>query len=241
MASRKALITLSIGNRPEFAFSHHIFRRYAERYNYDFVIINERKIRYRPYLLKPRFAIHLEKYQLYDIIPEYDRVVYLDSDVLISSDCPDLAEVVDITDLGCAFEDVGDAAWKRREEMIKAQTKLGPLRKPFHGFFNAGVMVLSEIHRELFRFDPELLAGGRWPDQTSLNYHAVRLGYSLMDLGQDWITLPVYDHQWQDRKKRCSVKMIHYAGIENKHMMEIDYATVENSWIDSDATVLQTA
>ncbi|MCC5842113.1 MAG: hypothetical protein JJT96_18505 [Opitutales bacterium] len=228
--SRRALVTMSIGDPAGFAGAHGIFRRYCRRHGLEFVTISERKIRYSPFLFRRRFALHLEKFQIFELLALYDRILYLDSDILLLPHCPDVLAEVSPEALGCVHEDVGPDAWKRHEEMMKAQRRLGPVPNWSGGFFNAGMLVLSRAHRELFRFDRRDLAKGRWPDQTTLNFRVARAGIPKAILPPAYNLLPVFADQWSDPGKRLQAHIVHYAGQENKAMMLADLPRVQAAW-----------
>ena len=50
----------------------------------DFVLLNKRVYSHP----------HYDKWQIYDLIADYDRVLFLDADVIIRPDCPDLFAMV---------------------------------------------------------------------------------------------------------------------------------------------------
>ncbi|NBB79748.1 MAG: hypothetical protein GVY36_09925 [Verrucomicrobia bacterium] len=216
---RRALVTLNIGNRDEAVISKPFFYGYCQRHNLDFVVIHERRFHLTPNRRRPRLGIHLEKFQIAELFDYYDRIAYLDSDVLIHSEAPDLFAQVAPDEIGCVFEDVGPDAWKRDEEWQKAEALLGPLEER-HRYFNAGVMVFGRAHRELFNLKLGLL-GGRWPDQTFLNYHSRQLGMTVKELPQTFNFLPIF-HGWEDPAVRAQQHFVHYAGRKNKPHMKAD-------------------
>lgn len=223
---------MSIGEPAGYADIHGIFRRYCQRHGLEFVIIDQRKICYSPYLFRRRFALHLEKFQLFELLAVFDRILYLDSDILLLPHCPDVLAEVPAEAIGCVHEDVGPDAWKRHEEMINAQKRLGPLPNWSGGFFNAGMLALSCAHRELFRFDRQDLAKGRWPDQTTLNYRVIRAGIPKAVLPPVYNFLPVFADQWPDQGKRLQAHIVHYAGQANKALLSADLPLVLAAWGD---------
>lgn len=216
---RRALVTLNIGNREEATISKPFFYCYCQRHNLDFIVIHQRRFHLTPNRRRPRLGIHLEKFQIGELFDYYDRIAYLDSDVLIHPDAPDLFARVAPDELGCVFEDVGPDAWKRDEEWQKAEALLGPLGKK-HRYFNAGVMVFGQVHRELFNFKLGL-PGGRWPDQTFLNYHSRQLGMSVKALPEAFNFLPIFQG-WADPSVRAQQYLVHYAGSNHKTQMKVD-------------------
>ena len=221
---RKALVSLNIGNRKEAALSRPFHESYCLRHNIDRIVIKQRQLYLKPSRWKPRLGLHLEKFQIAELFAHYDRIAYVDSDVLIHLDAPDLFAQVDAEEIGCVFEDIGSEAWKRREEWDKAETLLGPLSRKYR-YFNAGVLVFGKIHKPLFNLSLGI-PGGRWPDQTFLNYHSRKLGMKVRELPRSFNFLPVFPG-WQEASVRRENWCVHYAGRKNKVLMQADARSVE--------------
>ena len=232
MSHAAALVTLAIGDPPECAMSHPIFRRYASRHGMDFVPIQERGILLSPGWFKPRRNqwLYFEKYQLGRLLVRYERLIYFDSDILLTPQCPSLFDPVPRGHLGCVFEDRGPLWWERWEEFARAQRKLGPLPRKPEGYFNAGVMVLDRAHRTLFDLKSCPPVDGRWPEQTTLNYHMQRLGLPLQPLEPRCNLVAELADLWADESKRRNAWVIHYAGKKNRRLMAKDFPQIMAAW-----------
>ncbi len=224
-----ALVTLKIGNFSMAEFTHPLFRDYCSRHSLEFIVIDQKKIRFQPRILPDQRSSSYEKYQIYDILTQFDRVLYLDGDILLNVNCPNLFELVPENEIGCVFEDVGSEAYKRFDEMDKAQRLWGKLPDYRGGYFNAGMFLVSQTHRELLRFGPEKKFGGRWPDQTSLNFYCEKIGFTKKNLGPSFNLLPVFSQLWKDTSSRRKASIIHYAGKESKGLFKEDYSAIMNS------------
>ena len=209
-------------------FTHPLFQKYCSRHNLEFIVIKRKKIRYQPRLWPDQRSLSYEKFQIFELLETFDRLLYLDGDMLLHADCPNLFDLVPPDQLGCVYEDVGADAYKRFEEMDMAQRLWGKLPDYRGGYFNAGMMVLSPVHRNLFSFGQEKEFGGRWPDQTTLNYYCVKLGIVKKNLGPSYNFLPVYKNLWANDFERRRASIIHYAGKESKELFKKDYAEVLN-------------
>jgi lipopolysaccharide biosynthesis glycosyltransferase len=221
----RALVTLAIGDEAGewLALSGPRFKCYAEKCGYDYIVLNERRIRHRLQWFKARVNMHLEKFQIGPLLDTYERILYLDADILLSPGCPDLSADMPPEALGVVADPSGSEAWKRDEEMANMQKRFGSLPRPVPAYFNAGVLVLSTAHRELMRFDPKRLQAGRWPDQTYLNYESAawNLPRSYMDERANF--LPGHKG-WTDRDTRRAAWAVHYAGPLAKPLMRADAA-----------------
>jgi hypothetical protein len=219
----RALVTMAIGDEAAgwLELSGPRFEAYAQRQGMDYVAIREKRIRHRIQWRKGRVNLHLEKFQLGPLLDRYERILYMDADILICPECPDLLRMVPQEALG-VVEDAGEAdAYKRNEEMAEMERRFGPLPRPLPAYFNAGVLALSRAHRELLRFDPARLAPGRWPDQTYLNFRSAADGLPRHYLDRRANFLPG-NHDWADAAIRRSAWAVHYAGPAAKALMRED-------------------
>ena len=216
--------------------SHPIFRRYASRYEMDFAPIRERAIPVSsPWFKRRRNQwLRFEKCQLGRLLDRYERLIYLDSDILLTPTCPNLLDVVATGCFGCVFEDCGPRWWERWEEFARAQRKRGPLPRKPDGYFNSGVMVVDRAHRELFDLEICPPVDGRWAEQNTFNYHAYRLGLPLQPLEPRCNLLAEFTDLWADESKRRQAWVIHYAGKKNRHLMAKDFPHIMAAWEQSE-------
>lgn len=227
---RYALVTLQIGDSPEFEFARQMFQAVSKRYDWSFEIINERKIGFVPMRKKIR-RIHFEKFQVGQLLNIYDRILYLDSDILINPSFPNIFELVESDAFGCVLEDTGPLKWKRDEERKRAQKKLGKLETWSSGYFNAGMFVVSRMHQPIFSTKWKHLARGRWPDQTTLNYQVRAHGFKIHSLPIEYNYLQELCPNWGDPTSRRTAHIVHYAGPEAKLAMRSDLECVKKTWL----------
>jgi lipopolysaccharide biosynthesis glycosyltransferase len=170
------------------------FVDYAKRCGADYIVIDSQKI-----LMSHLFY---EKWQIFDMLFDYDRILYLDSDILVAPDCPNLFSFVQPDDVGAFVEDDFE---ERTALIFRTQLEHGCLNW-FKGYVNAGMGVFSWLHRPLFKKgksrDTSCLT-----EQNLLNFriqlnqmpiHKLPKEFNRMDLaGED---------------KRLQSFLIHYAG-----------------------------
>jgi hypothetical protein len=192
---RKAVVTLAIGEcggMKETAFP--FMRRYAEKIGADFVPIESPKL-FMPFL-------EYEKWQMYDLLFEYDRILYLDVDILVSPRCPDLFAEVPLEKTGGLDE---GKYIDRTFCMRIAQEQLGDIGWR-SGYLNAGMGVYSYIHRPLFMKRPNVILKASFADQTMYNYCIKQLGFSIHDLAPEFNRMDMFGPD------RLQGYIIHYAG-----------------------------
>jgi len=140
------------------------FKQYAEKIKADFKIITEKKINVPP--------LYMEKFQVYDMFDNYDRILLLDCDILIHPKCPNIFEIVPEDCLG-AVPDCESGQWWNTNyyyDIALVQNDLGDIGW-VSGYFNSGVLVLSNRHKEIFSNPEEALKMTDWfHDQLLINY-----------------------------------------------------------------------
>ena len=216
-----ALVTLQIGRSEFFEQVSANFRKVCERRNWSFEIINKRAYRFLPIRKKIR-RIQFEKFQVGELLKKYDRILYLDSDILVSEDLPDIFKLVPEDSIGCVMEDIGPLKWKRDHERTLAQKRLGEIPNWTEGYFNSGVLVLSKMHQPIFSTKWRNLIGGRWADQTTLNYQVLAHRFPIHPLPIEFNYQPEICPEWNNLENRKSAFIVHYAGPEAKKIMEED-------------------
>lgn len=196
---------------------------YARRHGLELVPLREERLDLTVLRWRRRYRNrHLEKFQIYDLLADYDRILYVDADVLIHPEAPNIFDHVPADAFGAVDEWVGVEAPKREQEWRAMQRRLGKLSEAPTAYFNAGVMVASQIHRNLFDYRRRKLAAGRWPDQNTLNYHVASDRVPMCWLGAEWNCLPAFTDRFSDDSKRRASWMIHYAGESAKSLLAAD-------------------
>jgi ADP-heptose:LPS heptosyltransferase len=193
---RKAVVTLVIGD----AFDgvkdrvYRLMRAYAEKCAADFIAIETPRI-FMPYP-------HCEKYQVFDLFETYDRILYLDADVLISPDAPNIFETVPIESVGMYDE---EQYCSHLHERRLALRQLGAIDWT-KGYFNSGVVCLSYPHRPLMAKAVRDTVFCAFMDQTILNYRLVKNGYPRVSLPQQFNCMSIAGD------RRSDAWFVHYAG-----------------------------
>ena len=196
LLTNKAIVTIAIG--AEYSrlakWTHPAMRSYAQRVGAEFIVIDS----FATSSSTPHFA----KYRLYELLTTYQRVLYIDSDALIASNCPDLFEMVPESQLGVFLEEDEPKPTRRITEI---QNICGNIDGWTGTFFNTGVMVLSAAQRGMF--DPAFQQNsvGSEYEQAQLNWNAQKLGLSIFNIGRR------FNHiVWELDGSRYDSCIIHY-------------------------------
>lgn len=194
---KRAVVTLSIGEKYEKmrAVSEPTFKAYAEKCGADYICIDSFKLN----LTDP----HFEKWQMLELLFDYDRILFIDGDILVTPDAPDLFAMLPYSHLAGFFED----AFEDRSGIIEqSQAKMGDLGWS-KGYLNSGVGLYSWIHRPLFQKpNGRYLVGPVVGEQDEYNYRIVKYGYKVCSLPH------FFNHMEMCGRNFDESYFIHYAG-----------------------------
>lgn len=236
MASR-ALLIINIGEQESAELARETMQQYCRREGYDFVELREPKVKITVPGVNYSFA-NLEKFQLYDVLGTYERVLRLDTDVLISPLAPDVFRLVPEAALGVVFEDVGEKVVTRREQMERITAERGGEPWGKRRYFNSGVMVCSRIHRDVFLLDDDDLASlyaggmGGFKEQNLCNWKARSLGFPLHELDHRFNHQRFFSDPAFGGHDRFESFFLHYAGGKRKksRRMKRDRLALLRAW-----------
>ena len=195
------VLTIAVG--PEYSriaqLTHPSLRAYATKIGADFRAITT------PALAQT--TPHWEKFQLADLLDTYDRILYLDTDVLVHADCENLFEVVPDDRLGMFNE--APFADRSHELLIECCRQYGTTLPNWDGkYYNSGVMVISRRHQALFRKpDREVFS---YYEQTYLNMQIALHRVPMFELTHRYNRMTLMDRVIGEH--RSASRLIHYAG-----------------------------
>lgn len=117
------VLTIAIGSLyHEMAMiTHPSIKRYADKIGAEFKVIADQS----------HSSPHWEKFEIYDLLSTYERILYVDTDVLITSDCPDLFEIVP-------------------KHLVGAFNEGAYFERKYPEYFNTGVMIIPRCCRNIF-------------------------------------------------------------------------------------------
>lgn len=205
--SRYAVVTCAINaeGRQMLAVSGHHMRKYAERIGADFHVIEGENKEYE-LAEKLRFGLYFDY---------YDRLIFLDADLIVADDCPNLFDIVPADSIGI-HEDVDYIKPWYRENWMENEFKSllesqGLEVSEIGTCLNTGVMVCSREHRSMF--DPPTMPypKSHTAEQSLVNINIKRQGLKLFPLKR------AYNWQWWinhdvPNDERESIKICHAAG-----------------------------
>jgi len=228
--SRYAIVTLYIGEkyRSIADITLPIMKEYASKIGADLIEITENRLN--------KGMGHYEKLQIYNLFDSYERIAFLDVDVLITPVCPNLFSEVP-EEYFAAF-DVSKYSKVHDNAIFLIQEKLGYIDWK-DTYFNSGVMVASRAHRDIFNPNDGLLniwskfsckeGDGTYLDQTFINYNVNRMKIPFLDLGYK------FNHTTAPKNSHLRFKsfIIHYPGKGHRKGTKIQQLKKDKSIIQN--------
>lgn len=217
---KKAIVTLCTNEHdPLGEVTHPRMKAYAKRMGADFIVIHDRHY--------PKVNVCYEKYQMGPMLERYERIAYLDTDVVVRDNAPSLFEVVSRGHWGGFDEYI---FWETTHQGFKSNGKWSVKRQfeqfglpdgwSWDGVFylNAGVMVFDSSHREFFE-NPPVTDLPMW-DQPWWSYKLKASGKPVCFLG------PVFNCMLILRKEHDLILkdayLAHCAGFGLPVSMKVD-------------------
>lgn len=218
----KAIFVVNINRDLDFKYCLPSLQIYSQKTNADLIVIDKPKYNFN---IKGNYNYStFEKNQIYTFLDKYERILRVDSDVIITPNAPDYFEF-DPSYFYVSREDVGSRKNNRLNEIKVIQSSLGVIPGWSDFYFNSGVVLASNIHKEAFNisridFSKNL---GQFKEQNVLNWNVNNLNFKLKDLGKDFNHTRIFEES-EFNSNRLASNIIHYAGQRKReNRMEKDY------------------
>ncbi len=188
--------------------THPIIKRFAKKWNADFLILD---VSYDYPNCPGWYGRFYRILHMYDLFNEYDRILHIDSDVIINKNCPNVFEVVPIDKIGTIYEDVGTRKKDRLKRIIEAQEYFGDIGWKT-GYINVGVFLASKQHRDIFQPINNKLWFGRGSGDIVIGYNIKKYNFKVHELPYRYNHTIIFSEPWNDKANRFNSYFIHYAG-----------------------------
>lgn len=200
---KKAVVTMCIGDKWDTLknLTFPTISDYAKRIGADFIVIDQA-------IIHPQ-EVGFEKFQMFKILSYYDRIIYLDADLIVTKKCPDLFDIVPEDEIGAFIESdywMYSEDVDHRQRMVEVQKVLGNIGWN-KDYINTGVLVLSKRHKWIFDLSQNQKCVIDLREQTQLNYNIKKLGYWVYNIGMRFNKM-----DFCNPLDRFDAYIIHYAG-----------------------------
>ena len=186
-------------------------KSYCNTHNFDFILNQE--LKYPNFNSKVHGAF--ERYALYDLLNDYDRILYVDTDIIIKKNSPNIFNIVPENQLG-VYHESDDFDLNYFINLLKPKYNFRGITR----YFNSGVLVVSKIHKPLFDMQKveeffKNVTKNTLADQDYLNI------YTYVN------NIPVYSLSYKFNylirpfilKNFDSAHFVHFAGCRNKKVL----------------------
>ena len=151
--SKNLILMIAVGDtyKKIAEYTHPIIEQYAKRIGADFIVVKESQCS----------TPHWEKFlAIYNYLNKYERILYLDTDVIIRNDCPDLFKIVPSNKLAL-FNEMPFTN-QRNQSLYEACKEYNITLPKWNGkYYNTGVMLIPRHFKQLFKK----------PDKEAFNFY----------------------------------------------------------------------
>lgn len=223
MSEKKLICTIAHGESYEMlaSASHPAMKDYAARCGADFESFPVNAP--LPEGLSPAW---LKLIGIHKRLEKYDRVCFIDTDLIIHPEAPNLFDVVPPEKFGAFFEGLFIAQRFYSLEQALKDYAITTKRKYQGEYFNSGVMVLSKLHRDIFI----------WPESQHSNFYEQGLLNARVFASE----IPVHRLNYKFNRMNFYDKLIgedrraswfvHYAGQPDKERVKGDMLECLRFW-----------
>jgi lipopolysaccharide biosynthesis glycosyltransferase len=211
----KAIVTIVSGEKFEqiWTRTEPFFVKYAEKCDADLIVLQGAEGQ----LPSP----HWIKFSVYDLLrKEFDRIAFIDADILIRDDTPSLFDVVPEDQFGIFNEGQFTNRSICIYEMLKVY-KVQDFRYDGHTYYNTGVFVCSRQHRHIFKVTEEVKPlRNSFGEQTFLNMKIMLSTCKVYPLHYTFNRMSIMDRLLG--VSRLDSYLIHYAGDGDRLLEKMD-------------------
>lgn len=203
------VLTISIGDyyKKISKYTLPFLEKYADKIGADFLNITEHN--------KDYITQKWNKFYIYELLNKYQRIIYLDIDIIIREDCPNLFDVVPENRLGMFNEGRYSSRYEFYEQACEYYKE--PQKKWEGKFYNSGVMVISRRHKQIFKMPRGI--DFVETDQPYINMRIINDKVEMHDLHYDYNRMDILD-------KFCGISrlnsyIVHYAGAPKDIIFDV--------------------
>ncbi|MBN2690155.1 MAG: glycosyltransferase family 8 protein [Gammaproteobacteria bacterium] len=227
---KKAIFTIMIGDDPTFEYTKKAMIAYAKKVSAELIVHTKNQYPIgKGNKLSPAKAAWLEKFHLKKLLEKYERVLYLDADIIITPHAPNIFETCPRLDaMYMLNEGYHDDRTKPIEQIssILSYDQTWPTKEGKAIYYNAGVMLFS---RDANLFNYANLADLHtiyndvyFYEQTYFNYLIAKHHLPMCDLALEYNRMEFFGIN-EDRLKAY---FIHYAGMGYSGKAKYRYRTL---------------
>jgi len=223
-------------------YSKPLMEKYAKKCNADFISITG----------KTQSYWGQEKFRIQKIAANYERIMFLDADLLISDDCPNLFEVIKSDRIGIyndfneMSQNIGESnalEWIKKEKrnIIRHfdEKLLFSEFMDYKKILNTGVVIFSKEHLAIFEPITFPFTVTHCTEQTWIDFNIYRHKFQTQELDKEFNT-----QYWMKyfNKEKNTADVVHFSNCSNKKeaMKNFSFPLIERGNIEDDLVVVTT-
>lgn len=180
-----------------------VMKRFCTKWGADFAVLD-----HEPPVMSDDNRPHFRITKIAELLNDYDRVLNLDSDLIINKTCPNPFDIIPEDCIGTIYEDVGSRQAHRQNLIQAVQQKFGDIGWK-SGYINTGFFMVSRMHKEVF----SPVNGSYWTgwgsDDVHIGYQIKKLGFKVHQLDHRFNHMTMFSEHGENRFDSF---IIHYAG-----------------------------
>lgn len=201
---KNAVVTVAVGKGLDWLeISEPTMKAYAETVGAEFVKLTD--------VTCPPWAMG-EKWQVFDLFDQFDRILFVDADIVIRPGAPNLFEHVPEDHVGLYddYNDLTEWTWLYTEyEQIQKDQRF-PVR-PLHTCYNTGLVMASQRHRDIWK-QPNFFRPSHTYEQSLINLKVREAGWKVFALSRE-----IHWQWWSDRGRGLDKRgqFLHFSGMRD--------------------------
>ncbi|GIU29233.1 hypothetical protein TUM4644_27460 [Shewanella colwelliana] len=211
---KKAIFTLAIGDNPMYRAAIASFKQYGKKVGADVIVSDE--LHYKLNVNNKKFDASpawSEKLYMIELLKEYDRVLYLDADMLVTPWAENIFEKYPSLDTVYMFNE--GAYIDRSQQSVQINAILGevnwPIEKDKMVYFNSGMILVSKqtgLFQNASAEEMQQVCNEvKFYDQTYINYLIRRDNINNISVDKSFNRMPLLGADGY-----LQASFIHYAG-----------------------------
>jgi len=201
---KKAILTIVSGEKYNQIWERvkPFFENYADKVDADLIVLSDSS---------NLPSAHWLKFSMYELLrKQYDRIAFIDADILIRPDSPSLFDIVPEDEFGIFNEGEFLPRAMCLYEVISAYNLKLP-RWNGSDYYNTGVMVVSKMHRHIFKSAKDVkVLRNAFGEQTFINMRLFTSDVKIHQLDYKFNSMSVMDRI--TGMTRLDSYFMHYAG-----------------------------
>ena len=186
--------------------THPLIKKYAQRVGADFMVLD-----HTPPSDSGDGRPHYRILKHYDLHEEYDRILHIDSDMIIVPGCPDIFEAVPYEKIGTVLEDKGSRKHARHQLIKQSQEQFGNIGWT-EDYINTGLFLTSRCHKDIYQPINGQYWTGFGSDDIQLGYLIKKHQFEIIDLPFQYNHMTMFSEPWNNSPNRFKSYLIHYGG-----------------------------